>query len=118
MLAILKEVFVTKTKKEWVKLLEDARVPCGPVNTMKEVFEDEQVLNRGMLTEVEHPKDGKMKMVGLPVKFSGTKASIRSAPPMLDQHTEEVLRDVLGYDAKKIEYLRSVGACFVAKSEE
>jgi crotonobetainyl-CoA:carnitine CoA-transferase CaiB-like acyl-CoA transferase len=66
-----------------------------------------------MLTEVRHPADGNLKMVGLPVKFSGTQPSIRSAPPMLDQHTEEVLRDVLGYSSDKIEQLRNVRACFV-----
>ncbi|HTD03252.1 CoA transferase, partial [Undibacterium sp.] len=97
-----------KTKQEWIDLLETAGVPCGPINTLDEVFDNPQVLARDMLVELPHPSAGKVKLVGSPMKMSATPAQALSAPPLLGQHTDEVLRDLLGYgDARLAELKRS-----------
>jgi succinate--hydroxymethylglutarate CoA-transferase len=77
---------------------------------MKEVFNDPQVLARGMLQEINHPTIGKLKLTGIPVKFSETKASIRLPPPLLCEHTEEILKNVLGYSNEKILKLKEIEA--------
>jgi succinate--hydroxymethylglutarate CoA-transferase len=76
---------------------------------MDEVFQNPQVLHRNMLVEVDHPKAGKIKLVGIPVKYSGSEVAIRRPPPILGEHTREILGDVLGYDNKRIEGLKSEG---------
>jgi len=105
----LSKFFKTMTRKEVLDTLESASIPCGPINTIKEVFEDPQVLHRKMLVEVDHPTAGKLKMAGIPVKFSETEASIRRPPPTLGEHTLEVLGEVLGYERARVEALRGEG---------
>lgn len=95
--------------KDVIEKLDAASVPCGPINDMKEVFEDQQVLHRKMLVEVDHPGAGRIKLVGIPVKFSETKAEVRMPPPCLGQHTEKVLMQYLDYSAAEIESLRKEG---------
>ncbi len=97
---LLEEKFITKTKEEWVKLLHDAGVPAAPVNRIDEVFKNEQVLARDMLVELEHPKCGKFKMVGNPVKIEGVENEFRP-PPLLGENTDEVLKEVLGKTKEK-----------------
>ena len=92
--AMLEEKFRTKTKEEWVKLLHEAGVPAAPVNRVDEVFEHEQVLARDMLVELEHPKCGKFKMIGNPVKVQGVEDEFRP-PPVLGEHNDEVLAEVV-----------------------
>jgi crotonobetainyl-CoA:carnitine CoA-transferase CaiB-like acyl-CoA transferase len=87
--------FKTKTKEEWIKLLHEAGVPAAPVNRIDEVFKNEQVLARDMLIEVKHPKCGNYKMIGNPVKVEGVKDEFRP-PPLLGEHTEDVLNQLLG----------------------
>jgi crotonobetainyl-CoA:carnitine CoA-transferase CaiB-like acyl-CoA transferase len=87
--------FKTKTKEEWIKLLHEAGVPAAPVNRIDEVFKNEQVLARDMLVEVDHPKGGKIKMIGNPVKVQGVQDEFKSSP-LLGEHTDEVLEKVLG----------------------
>jgi succinate--hydroxymethylglutarate CoA-transferase len=76
---------------------------------MDEVFADPQVLHRDMLAVVDHPTAGKIKLVGIPVKYSENKATIRMPPPVLGEHTREILSGILGYEDAKIEELKSAG---------
>ncbi len=103
---LLQEVFLRKDSKEWLQLLGGAEIPVGPINTIDRVFADPQVLARQMLVEMEHPKVGKFKLVGSPLKLSETPVQYRIPPPLLGEHTEEVLRNVLGYDTETIARLR------------
>ena len=75
---------------DWVAALNEADVPCAPVQTIDQVFAAPQVLHRNMLVEVEHPTAGKVRMAGIPVKFSATPASVRLPPPLLGEHCDRV----------------------------
>ena len=98
-----------KSKGEWIALLEQANVPCGPINNFKEVFENEQVTARNTQIHVQHPTVGNMKLVASPIKLSKTPTEVRMAPPTLGQHTNEVLNERLHLDSKAIDELRQKG---------
>ncbi len=87
---------------QWLQSLGDAGIPCGAVRSVGEALEDPQVRARGMICEVEHPALGAMRTLGIPVKLSATPGAVRSAPPLLGQHTGEVLSTLLGYTAGQI----------------
>ena len=106
LIAALSEIFLGRKTDAWMKLLNEAEVPCAPVQTIDQVFKAPQVLHREMLVKVEHPTAGTVPMAGIPVKFSATPASIRLAPPTLGQHTEEVLTSWLGIERAEIEELK------------
>ncbi len=106
---ILTEIFLQRDTAAWMTLLIDAGVPCAPVQTIDQVFLAPQVIAREMVVQVPHPTAGTIRMAGLPVKFSGTPASIRLAPPLLGQHTAEVLRSWLKLDDSAIDDLKSKG---------
>ena len=106
---ILTEIFLQRDTAAWATLLIDAGVPCAPVQTIDQVFLAPQVIAREMVVQVPHPTAGTIRMAGLPVKFSGTPASIRLAPPLLGQHTAEVLRSWLRLDDSAIDDLKSKG---------
>ncbi len=103
---LLQEVFLQRDSGEWLKLLGEAEIPIGPINTIDRVFADPQVLFREMLVEMEHSKVGKLKLVGSPMKLSKTPVQYRIPPPLLGEHTESVLQEVLGYDEEKIARLK------------
>jgi len=106
LVSFLQDLFLKKTSEEWLKLLGEAEIPCGPINTIDRVLSDPQILAREMVVEMEHPAVGKFKLVGSPMKLSETPVQYRTPPPLLGEHTEEVLRDILKYDQAKISRLR------------
>jgi crotonobetainyl-CoA:carnitine CoA-transferase CaiB-like acyl-CoA transferase len=98
-----------KTKADWITSLEKANVPCGPINNMKEVFENPQVIARNLQINVLHPTVGNMKLLASPMKLSKTPTEVRMAPPTLGQHTNEILHDRLNLDDEAITQLRKQG---------
>ena len=94
---------------DWVREFEAAGVPVGPVNRIGDMLADPQVIAREMVVEVDHPKAGRTKAIGFPVKFSRTPTRVERAAPVLGEHTDEILRS-LGYDAARIRELRAEGA--------
>src|SRR5215468_1997073 len=109
LIPILQEVFLTKGYEEWEPVLLKAGIPMGAINNIAQVVEHPQVAARGSLVEMDHPRAGKVRMVGAPVRLSETPGSVRTPAPTLGEHTDLVLRDLLGLDAIEIEHLRAVG---------
>jgi crotonobetainyl-CoA:carnitine CoA-transferase CaiB-like acyl-CoA transferase len=99
-------VMKSRTMADWIALLEPEGVPCGPINRLDQVFADPQVVHRGMKVEVPHPRAGKLPLVANPIKFSRTPITYDRAPPLLGEHTEHVLRDVLGKSPDEVAALR------------
>ena len=106
LIAILSAIFMTQTTEHWVAALNQADVPCAPVQTIDQVFAAPQVLHRNMLVEVDHPTAGKIRMAGIPVKFSATPASVRLPPPLLGEHNDDVLSSWLGMKSEAIDQLK------------
>jgi crotonobetainyl-CoA:carnitine CoA-transferase CaiB-like acyl-CoA transferase len=106
---LLAAMVATKTRADWIALLEAVGVPCGPINNLDDVFADEQVQARGMAIALPHPSAGEVKLVRNPIRMSATPATSDRAPPLLGQHTDEVLRDVLGKSDREIAALRTDG---------
>jgi crotonobetainyl-CoA:carnitine CoA-transferase CaiB-like acyl-CoA transferase len=102
---VLQTLLAGRTTQEWVGALEGAGVPCGPINDLAQVFEDPHVQSRGLRVEVPHPLAGKVPVVASPMRFSRTPVR-HGTPPLLGEHTREVLRDVLGMRDEEIETLR------------
>ena len=106
---LLQAVFQKKTTRAWVELLDAAGVPNGPINDVTQVFREPQVKARGVKIELEHPVAGKMPLVASPMRFSGTPLEYELAPPVLGQHTDEILREVLRLSDGEIARLRADG---------
>jgi len=106
---VLQDVIKSHPLDWWIKELEAAHVPCGPINTIDRVFEDPHVLARQMKLELDHPSAGKVPSVGSPLKFSETPVDYKSAPPTLAQHTQGVLKDILNLGDEDIESLKAKG---------
>jgi len=106
---MLHDIFGTWSRVDLIAALDVAGVPCGPINSIPEVFEDPQVKARGMLQHLPHPAGVSVPQVMSPMRFADTPLGTPAAPPLLGQHSEDILRE-LGYDAPGIAALRTAGA--------
>jgi crotonobetainyl-CoA:carnitine CoA-transferase CaiB-like acyl-CoA transferase len=102
---ILQALLASRPTRDWVGALEDAGVPCGPINDLAQVFEDPHVRSRALRVEVPHPLAGSVPVVASPMRLSRTPVR-HGTPPLLGEHTREVLGDVLGMGESEIEALR------------
>ncbi|MDB5863488.1 MAG: CoA transferase [Betaproteobacteria bacterium] len=105
--AALAPAMRSKTTAEWIALLEPAGVPCGPINRLDQVYADPQVQHRGMKIEVPHPLAGAIPLVANPIKYSRTPIRYDAPPPLLGQHTDEILTGLLGRSAADVDALRA-----------
>jgi crotonobetainyl-CoA:carnitine CoA-transferase CaiB-like acyl-CoA transferase len=110
LIAKLQAVFLTRPYEEWEAALLDKGIPVGAINSLAEVVEHPQVVARQSLVEMEHPRAGKVKMVGAPIRLSETPGSVRTPAPMLGEHTDDVLMELLALGAEDIATLRAEGA--------
>jgi crotonobetainyl-CoA:carnitine CoA-transferase CaiB-like acyl-CoA transferase len=105
LIALLRPVFAARKTAEWITLLESANVPCGPINRIDQVFADPQAIARGLTVSMAHAT-GPLDLVASPLKLAKTPPDYRLPPPLLGEHTDEVLREILGLDANAVEELR------------
>ena len=108
-IALLASIFKMASVAEWLEKLDKAEIPCGPINNFEQVFSMPQVKEREMLVQMEHPTIGALPLVGSPLKMSATPVDYRFPPPLMGEHTEDILRDVLGYSDEKVKELRDRG---------
>jgi crotonobetainyl-CoA:carnitine CoA-transferase CaiB-like acyl-CoA transferase len=107
LVALLRPVFAARGTAEWIALLEAANVPCGPINRIDQVFADPQAVARNMTVALSHATAGKLELVASPLRLQRTPPEYHSAPPILGQHTNEVLTEILGLSATDIATLRA-----------
>lgn len=100
---------MTKTKFEVMEICNPLDIPVGPILSMKEIAEDEGLRKTGTIVEVDHPERGKYLTVGCPIKLSDSPVEVERSP-LLGEHTEEILTEVLGYDGEELERLTKSGA--------
>jgi len=105
---LLAPLLLSRTTDEWLEMLTAAGVPCSRINRVSDVLESELLRAREMVQEVDHPKAGRIRMVGIPVKLSDSPGEIKLPPPMLGEHTEEILTE-LGYSAGETQQMRNEG---------
>jgi crotonobetainyl-CoA:carnitine CoA-transferase CaiB-like acyl-CoA transferase len=110
LLEILQPLFLTRTVEEWLALCDRAGVPAGPILRVDEALAHPQVLARDMVVSVTHPTAGELRVTGVPVKLSETPGDVRTAPPTLGQHTEQVMKELLGLSTEELAGLRKEGA--------
>lgn len=108
LIPLLNEITATRTTAEWIGQLEARAVPCGPINGLAEVFADPQVQARGLAVKMPHPEAGEVPLVASPIRLSKTPVEYRRAPPLVGEHTDEILAG-LGVDAAGIAGLRERG---------
>jgi len=107
LVSMLEEVFGTRSRDEWVGRLDGKGIPFAPINNIEQTFSHPQAVARQVVQEVEHPRSGPVKLAASAVTVDGNKPKIRSAPPFLGQHTDDVLGDILKYDEARIEQLKA-----------
>jgi formyl-CoA transferase len=104
--AIFAERFASRTRDEWLGVLEEQGILCAPVHSYAETFADPQVIHNEAVVAFDHPRAGRVRAIGLPIRFGGTRPDVRLPPPLLGQHTDEILTK-LGYPAERIKELRA-----------
>ncbi|WP_313646206.1 CaiB/BaiF CoA-transferase family protein [Pseudomonas sp.] len=109
LIPLIRQATVFKTTAEWVGQLEAAGVPCGPINDLAQVFQDPQVIERGLALHLPHALAGSVPQVASPIRLSDTPVEYRRAPPLLGEHTEAVMTELLSLDADAIARLRHAG---------
>ena len=109
LIPLLQEILLGRTTQEWVAPLEAAGVPSGPINDIAQVFEHPQVKHRRIRVDLPHPQSGSVPSVGNPIKFSATPITYRNAPPVLGQHTQDILSTLGGLSAAEIKMLGDKG---------
>lgn len=108
---MIEEVTTTKTTEEWIEIFEEHQVPVGPINTIEEMFEDPQVKSLDMVVTINHSKAGKIKLLSPPWKLSETPGGVKLPPPVLGEHTTQVLKEK-GFSLEEIESLKRKGVIF------
>jgi crotonobetainyl-CoA:carnitine CoA-transferase CaiB-like acyl-CoA transferase len=106
MMKAFKEIFLTKTRDEWLQILQRKDTCVAPVYSIAEMVSDPHIIEREMVMEIDHPRVGKIKHVGIPIKLSDTPGAVRRLPPLQGEHTNEILKE-LGYSQQDIERLRT-----------
>ncbi|MDU9393466.1 CaiB/BaiF CoA-transferase family protein [Pseudomonas sp. zfem002] len=109
LIPLIRQATVFKTTAEWVSQLEQAGVPCGPINDLAQMFADLQVKARGLAIDIPHPLAGSVPQVASPIRLSETPVEYRNAPPLLGEHTEQILAGLLGLADGDIQRLREAG---------
>ena len=109
LIPLINEALKQRTNAEWIAALEEAGVPCGPINTIAEVFDNPQVKSRGMCVDVHHTAAGRIPLVGSPMKFSRAPLNDRMPPPQLGEHNDEVLAGMLGLAGEELAQLKRAG---------
>ncbi len=112
----IRELFRARTTDDWIASLEQAGVPCGPINTLDRVFADPKTRARDMAIDMPHPQAGAVGLVAAPAKLSETPIDYRRPPPIRGEHTDEVLRDVMKMSDEEIARLRAGGIIESRKS--
>jgi crotonobetainyl-CoA:carnitine CoA-transferase CaiB-like acyl-CoA transferase len=107
---MLEPIMKSRGKADWLAALEAAKVPCGAINNLAEVFADPQVNERGMVTQWRHPLQPALRLVNSPIRLSATPVRQELPPPLLGQHTDEVLRELLGWPDERLANLKKSGA--------
>jgi crotonobetainyl-CoA:carnitine CoA-transferase CaiB-like acyl-CoA transferase len=106
----MRTAFLRKDSADWLSALSEAGVPCGPINNIEQVFGSDYAREQKLVRSVDHPLDATLPTVANPIRFSDTPVQYDQAPPLLGQHTDEVLAEWLGYSAATIAELRESGA--------
>jgi len=109
LIPIIQKKMLDRPAEEWLQVLDENKIPCGPINTLDKVFSDPQVLAREMVADVPHPTAESFKMVASPMKFTETPCEITRHPPLLGEHTDEVLKEMLDFDEERIASLKASG---------
>ena len=107
--AILEPVLLQKTTAQWIEALRARGIPSGSIQSVQEVCEHPQTLAREMVVELAHPKAGPIRVTGVPIKLSDTPGAVDRPPPVLGEHTSEILREWLGMSDAQVEKLREQG---------
>ena len=107
--AMIEQWTQTKDKLEVMRILNDHNIPCGPILDMKDLIEDDSLAARDTVVAVQHPERGEFKTVGNPIKLSDSPTEVKTSP-LLGEHTEDILREIVGYGDDEIAAARSDGA--------